>query len=114
MSELSELGALMASNIVAITGYIALFLKQRETEKKITNDHPLHLRDDLDSKHEKVVDEIESFRKELNHKLDVIERREITLLERIGAFEVNADREHSNLWNVVNKIRERTTRHGNG
>ena len=114
MSELSELGALMASNIVAITGYIALFLKQRETEKKITNDHPLHLRDDLDSKHEKVVDEIESFRKELNHKLDVIERREITLLERVGAVEVNADREHSNLWNVVNKIRERMTQHGNG
>ena len=113
MSELSELGAVIASNIVAITGYIALFLKQRETEKKITNDHPLHLRDDLDSKHEKVVDEIESFRNELNHKLDVIERREITLLERVGAVEVT-DREHSNLWNVVNKIRERMTQHGNG
>ena len=56
---------------------------------------------------EKVVEEIDSFRKELNHKLDVIERREITLLERIGAVEVSADREHSNLWNVVNKIRER-------
>ena len=114
MSELSELGALMASNIVAITGYIALFLKQRETEKKITNDHPLHLRDDLDSKHEKVVDEIESFRKELNHKLDVIERREITLLERIGAVEVNADREHSNIWSVLNKVRDRMNPHGNG
>ena len=114
MSELSELGAVMASNIVAITGYIALFLKQRETEKKITNDHPLHLRDDLDSKHEKVVDEIESFRKELTHKLDVIERREITLLERIGAVEVNADREHSNIWSVLNKVRERMNPHGNG
>ena len=112
MSELSELGAVIASNIVAITGYIALFLKQRETERKITNDHPLHLRDDLDSKHEKVVDEIESFRKELNHKLDVIERREITLLERVGAVEVNADREYSNIWNVVNKIRERVNRNG--
>ena len=62
MSELSELGAVIASNIVAITGYIALFLKQRETEKKITNDHPLHLRDDLDNKHEKVVEEIDSSR----------------------------------------------------
>ena len=114
MSELTELGAVIASNIVAITGYIALFLKHRETERKITNDHPLHLRDDLDSKHEKVVDEIESFRKDVSHKLDVIERREIILLERIGAVEVNADREHSNLWNVVNKIRERMTQHGNG
>ena len=114
MSELTELGAVIASNIVAITGYIALFLKQRETEKKITNDHPLHLLDDLDSKHETVVDEIESFRKELNHKLDVIERREITLLERIGAFEVNADREHSNIWSVLNKVRERMNPHGNG
>ena len=114
MSELSELGAVIASNIVAITGYIALFLKQRETEKKITNDHPLHLRVDLDNKHEQVVEEIDSFRKELNHKLDVIERREITMLERIGAVEVNSDREHSNLWNVVNKIRERMTQHGHG
>ena len=114
MSELSELGAVIASNIVAITGYIALFLKQRETEKKITNDHPLHLRVDLDSKHEKVVDEIESFRKELTHKLDVIERREITLLERIGAVEVNADREHSNIWSVLNKVRERMNPHGKG
>ena len=114
MSELSEMGAVIASNLVAITGYIALFLKQRATEKKITNDHPLHLRDDLDNKHEKVVDEIESFRKELNHKLDVIERREITLLERIGAVEVNADREHSNIWSVLNKVRERMIHHGNG
>ena len=112
MSELSELGAVIASNIVAITGYIALFLKQRETEKKITNDHPLHLRDDLDNKHEKVVEEIDSFKKELNHKLDVIERREITLLERIGAVE--ADREHSNIWSVLNKVRERMNPHGNG
>ena len=114
MSELSEMGAVIASNIVAITGYIALFLKQRATEKKITNDHPLHLRDDLDNKHEKVVEEIDSFRKDISHKLDVLERREITLLERIGAVEVNADREHSNIWNVLNKVRERMTQHGNG
>ena len=43
-----------------------------------------------------------------------LERREITLLERIGAVEVNADREHSNIWSVLNKVRERMNPHGNG
>ena len=43
--------------IVSITGFVAIFIRQEKTRKEITNSHPTHLRDDMDDKHNEILEQ---------------------------------------------------------
>ena len=89
--------------IVAITGFVALFVRQSETEKQITNSHPQHLRDDMDDKHSETLNGII----DIMSRLDRMENREQAMLERVGHLEENANKEHHNIWQAIAGLRRK-------
>ena len=89
--------------IVAITGFVALFVKQSETKKQITNSHPQNLRDDMDDKHIETLNGIKS----IMSRLDRMENREQVMLERVGHLEENSNKEHQNIWQAIAGLRRK-------
>lgn len=89
--------------IVAITGFVALFIRQNETKKEITNAHPQHLRDDMDGKHVETLGVLHT----IVSRLDRMEDREHVMLERVGNIEDHANKEHQNIWQAIAGLRKR-------
>ena len=89
--------------IVAITGFVALFIRQNETKKEITNSHPQHLRDDMDGKHGETLGVLHT----IVSRLDRMEDREHVMLERVGNIEDHANKEHQNIWQAIAGLRKR-------
>lgn len=93
--------------IIAITGFVALFIGQKDTKKSITNSHPKHLRDDMDNKHDEMMNVIKEMKHDMQKRFDRMEEREAVMLERVGNIEDNANREHRNIWTAISGIRKR-------
>ena len=89
--------------IVAVTGFVALFVRQGETKKQITNSHPQNLRDDMDDKHSETLNGIRG----IMSRLDRMENREQAMLERVGHLEENVNKEHQNIWQAIAGLRKR-------
>ena len=113
---LDILGRSIPVMIVAVTGFVSLFVKQRTTDKKIdnkvdaaiksvTNDHPEHIRDDMDRKHNNVVEIVRSLQRSMDKRFDILEERESIMLERVGHIEANANDEHRNIWKAISSLR---------
>ena len=113
---LDILGRSIPVMIVAVTGFVSLFVKQRTTDKKIdnkvdaaiksvTNDHPEHIRDDMDRKHNNVVESVKSLQRSMDKRFDILEERESIMLERVGHLEAHANDEHRNIWKAISSLR---------
>lgn len=92
--------------IIAVTGFVALFIGQKDTKKSITNSHPQHLRDDMDNKHDEMINVITEMNQDMKKRFDRMEDREAVMLERVGNIEDNANREHRNIWTAIAGMRK--------
>ena len=108
---------ILPSLIVSITGFIAIFIRQEKTRKEITNSHPTHLRDDMDDKHNEILEQnkeiqtdLESFQNRVEKRFEEIISREAIIFNQIGAIENNASAEHRNLWKEIAKLRTQKRR----
>ena len=116
---LDILGRSIPVMIVAVTGFVSLFVKQKTAHKKmknvdskveaaiksVTNDHPEHIRDDMDKKHNNVVEIVRSLQRSMDKRFDILEERESIMLERVGHIEAHANDEHRNIWKAISSLR---------
>ena len=107
--EIAELVVVnLPTLIIAITGFVALFIKQKDnnkllekkiekTSEAINNSHPKHLRDELTDNHREVLEKLDSMETQMR----AIVKREAIMLERVGNDEDNANNEHRNIWKAI-------------
>jgi len=63
---------------VLIVGVVLILRSQAKTRTEITNNHSTHLRDDLDAKHQEVIEKLEAqevVKQEIFSRLAVLERK---------------------------------------
>lgn len=106
MTHLIEvLGSIVVSvlNIVAAVYVVSLRMKRTEStiKKQITNNHKIHLRDDLDGKHEELLrrqDEVMGKLSEINDRVHLLD-------SRFSSYKDFSMRNISKLWSVVRKMK---------
>ena len=113
--EIAELVVVnLPTLIIAITGFVALFIKQKDnnkvlekkieqTSEAINNSHPKHLRVELDDNHREILDKLDSMESQMKSMV----KREAIMLERVGNDEDNASNEYRNIWNAISGLRNK-------
>lgn len=73
-----------------------------ETKKAITNNHGIHIREDLDNKHNDTLFMLQSILK----KIDSLESTDKVISEKISRLEHVSEDTHSKLWRAINNLKE--------
>lgn len=73
-----------------------------ETKKAITNNHGIHIREDLDNKHNDTLFMLQS----ILRKIDSLESTDKVISEKISRLEHVSEDTHSKLWRAINNMKE--------
>ena len=73
-----------------------------ETKKAITNNHGIHIREDLDNKHNDTLFMLQS----ILRKIDSLENTDKVISEKISRLEHVSEDTHSKLWQAINNMKE--------
>ena len=76
-----------------------------DTKREVTNKHNIHLRDDIDNKHNDVVTLIQS----LIVRVSKLEKTDTIINEKLSRLEHNTEYSKTDLWEAINGLREKYT-----
>lgn len=96
--------------LVATVGAITLStvkLKKdlAETKRAVTNKHDIHLRDDIDRKHDDLVTLIQN----LIVRVSKLEKTDTIINEKLSRLEHTTEYAKTDLWEAVNSLKEKYT-----
>lgn len=74
----------------------------KETQKAITNNHNIHIREDIDNKHNDVVVMLHS----ILNKIMKLEKTDKLISEKVSRLEHVSEDTHSKLWSAINGMKE--------
>lgn len=74
-----------------------------ETKREVTNKHDIHLRDDIDSKHNDVVTLIQN----LIVRVSKLEKTDTIINEKLSRLEHTTEYAKTDLWEAVNGLKEK-------
>lgn len=74
----------------------------RKTQKAITNNHNIHIREDIDNKHNDVVVMLHS----ILNKIMKLEKTDKIISEKVSRLEHVSEDTHSKLWSAINGMKE--------
>lgn len=73
-----------------------------ETKRAITNNHGIHIREDLDNKHNDTLFMLKS----ILRKIDSLESTDRVISEKISRLEHVSEDTHNKLWRAINNMKE--------
>ena len=76
-----------------------------ETKREVTNKHDIHLRDDIDRKHDDLVSLIQN----LIVRISKLEKTDTIINEKLSRLEHTTEYAKSDLWDAVNGLKEKYT-----
>lgn len=76
-----------------------------ETKREVTNKHDIHLRDDIDRKHDDLVGLIQN----LIVRIAKLEKTDTIINEKLSRLEHTTEYAKSDLWDAVNGLKEKYT-----
>ncbi len=93
--------------LVATIGAIWLSIKGLkkdvvETKRAITNNHGMHIREDLDNKHNDTLFMLQS----ILRKIEVLEGTDKVISEKLSRLEHVSEDTHNKLWRTINNMKE--------
>mgnify|MGYP001688171844 FL=1 len=93
--------------LVATIGAIWLSVRRlkkdvEDTKKAITNNHGIHIREDLDNKHNDTLFMLQS----ILRKIESLERTDKVISKKISRLEHVSEDTHSKLWRAINNMKE--------
>lgn len=96
--------------LIATIGAIALstFKLKKDleaTKRAVTNKHDIHLRDDIDRKHDDLVALIQN----LIVRVSKLEKTDTIINEKLSRLEHNTEYSKTDLWEAINGLREKYT-----
>lgn len=74
-----------------------------ETKRAVTNKHDIHLRDDIDNKHNDLVALIQN----LIMRISRLEKADTIMNEKLSRLEHNTEYSKTDLWEAINGLREK-------
>lgn len=74
-----------------------------DTKREVTNKHDIHLRDDIDNKHNDLIALIQS----LIMRVSKLEKTDTVINEKLSRLEHNTEYSKTDLWEAINGLKEK-------